>query len=262
LPRSSCCGGAACLRSPSASAGGAQFTLTVNGEAFTNESVVHWAGSPLTTTYINAGQLTAIVPAANIASAGTVQVGVNDPVGGLSNTLSFTIQTGASGLHTFPAGLAFLSTPTDYTGETLSSIFDAGVTLAVWDPALLSYDVSPTPPADHLSQGRGYWCRFTQTTHLIAAGTDTGAGHSTFGIPLAAGWNMVGDPTAHSVPISALMVDQGGGFVPFLSSSLVSPTVWAYDAGSSAYVAASALDPWMGYWVFANQACTLRVPLP
>jgi hypothetical protein len=60
-------------------AGGAQFTLTVNGAAFFSGATVNWNGSPLVTTFVSSSQLTAIVLDTNIASAGTASVTVTNP---------------------------------------------------------------------------------------------------------------------------------------------------------------------------------------
>src|SRR5882724_10922468 len=74
-----------------AMAGGPQFTLTVNGTNYDNTSVVRWNGSNLTTTFVSSTRLTAIVPAANIATAGTAQVTVKNSSGSASNSVTFTI---------------------------------------------------------------------------------------------------------------------------------------------------------------------------
>ena len=82
--------------SPNAAlAGGASFTLVVNGSGFINSSVIKWDGNILTTTYVSTTQLTAIVPATNIAAAGTAAISVftGTPGGGTSNTVPFTIST-------------------------------------------------------------------------------------------------------------------------------------------------------------------------
>lgn len=82
----------------SATAGGSAFTLTVNGSGFINgagsdRSVVHWNGSPRVTTYISGTQLTATIPAGDIATAGTANVTVVNPGpgGGVSDAVQFTI---------------------------------------------------------------------------------------------------------------------------------------------------------------------------
>ena len=59
------------LSPTSATAGGAAFTLTVNGTGFVSTSVVKFNGAAKTTTFVNATQLTAAITAADIATAGT-----------------------------------------------------------------------------------------------------------------------------------------------------------------------------------------------
>lgn len=95
----------------SATAGGGEFLLTVNGDAFRRDSVVNWKGSFVVTTFVSTHQLFAAIPAADIAQPGTMLVSVfNPPEGGTtfvsgaigvistttcggktSNSLSFTI---------------------------------------------------------------------------------------------------------------------------------------------------------------------------
>jgi hypothetical protein len=77
-------------------AGGAGFTLTVNGSGFidgtgSDRSVVHWNGSPRATTFVSSTQLTATIPASDIATAGTANVTVVNPGNLTSNTVTFTI---------------------------------------------------------------------------------------------------------------------------------------------------------------------------
>jgi Pro-kumamolisin, activation domain/Bacterial Ig-like domain (group 3) len=95
------------LSPSSAFAGGAAFTLTVNGSNFLNTAIVQWNGGNRTTTFVSANQLTAAITAADIATVGsaTVQVFIptvefgrasslrpqGGPPGTLSNSLMFTI---------------------------------------------------------------------------------------------------------------------------------------------------------------------------
>lgn len=82
----------------SAKAGGPSFTLTVNGSDFVGGAIVKWGGVALTTTYVSSTQVTASVPAANIATVGTVNVTVLNPTptSGESTPLTFGItQVGA-----------------------------------------------------------------------------------------------------------------------------------------------------------------------
>ena len=80
------------LSPPSATAGAAAFTLTVNGGAFTPTAIVQWNGADLTTTYVSAAQLTATVPAGDVVQPGTAEVTVIIPGGSVSNQFGFTIQ--------------------------------------------------------------------------------------------------------------------------------------------------------------------------
>ena len=85
------------LSPSSATAGGAAFSLTVNGTGFVSTSVVKFNGAARTTTFVNATQLTAAITAADIATAGTATVNVTNPApgGGTSANLSFTIGAAA-----------------------------------------------------------------------------------------------------------------------------------------------------------------------
>jgi len=80
----------------SAVAGGAAFTLTINGTNFVAASQVNFGGAAPTTTFVNSTQLTAAIPAAAIASTGLWAVTVTDPApgGGTSNPMDFTITSG------------------------------------------------------------------------------------------------------------------------------------------------------------------------
>ena len=78
------------LSPASASAGAPAFTLTVNGGNFQPNSQVLWNGSPRTTTYKSAVQLTAQITQADVAAVGTAQVVVANS-DAQSNTVAFTV---------------------------------------------------------------------------------------------------------------------------------------------------------------------------
>lgn len=69
------------LNPDAVTAGGAGFTLTVNGSNFGAKAVVNWNGVAQTanTAYVSGSQLTVAVPAAAIATASTVMVTVTNP---------------------------------------------------------------------------------------------------------------------------------------------------------------------------------------
>jgi hypothetical protein len=75
-------------------AGGAAFTLTVNGSRFINGSTVKWNGVDRTTHFVSATQLTASITDLDIAAAGTATVTVftsDLSYGGTSNAKTLTI---------------------------------------------------------------------------------------------------------------------------------------------------------------------------
>ena len=63
----------------STTAGGTAFTLTVNGSNFGTKATINWNGAVQATTYMSGTELTATIPAALIANAGTVQITVTNP---------------------------------------------------------------------------------------------------------------------------------------------------------------------------------------
>jgi Galactose oxidase-like, Early set domain/IPT/TIG domain/Kelch motif len=74
-----------------AAAGALGFTLTVNGTGFVSGASVRWNGAARATTFVNSAQLTAEIPASDIAPAGTAQVTVVNPGAVASNALQFTV---------------------------------------------------------------------------------------------------------------------------------------------------------------------------
>jgi YVTN family beta-propeller protein len=81
----------------SVAAGGAAFTLTINGTNFVAGSQVNFGGAALTTTFVNSTQLTAAIPATAIAATGLLGVTVTNPApsGGTSSAVNFTVTSSA-----------------------------------------------------------------------------------------------------------------------------------------------------------------------
>lgn len=102
----------------SAFAGDAGFTLTATGTGFVSTSVINFNGTPLTTTYVSGTSLTAAVPAAAIATAGSYPVTVTSPTpgGGTSGSVTFTVN---------PA-----TAPTVTTTSPATAITSSGATLS------------------------------------------------------------------------------------------------------------------------------------
>jgi hypothetical protein len=95
--------------SPStASVGGQGFTITANGQGFTTGALILWNGAALNTTLVSSIQLTAPVPASDLATAGTVHVAVQIPGSAQSGTqnVNNTTTTEISNIVLFTIGAA------------------------------------------------------------------------------------------------------------------------------------------------------------
>ena len=171
--------------------------------------------------------------------------------------------------HTFPAGLQMISSPYDYSSiGDFSALFGLGsvssgstAELVAWNPSLNGYIFYPTPPANMLTPGVGYWVRFPVAAYpqfdgaLVPTATP-------FLLNVSAGWNLIGDPFPAAVPLSSVTITG----TALLASAAVSPTLYRYDTPTGLYVTLSAatdsLQPYAGYWIFANQSAALSVPAP
>lgn len=114
--------------------GGEAFTLTVNGSKFSRNAVVRGNGSDRPTTFVNSSRLTAAIPAADIAAAGTIQITVFNPApgGGLSAALPFVVSAGGTA-PTVPAG-----STVNAAGLTAGSAVAAGSIATVFGSNLAS----------------------------------------------------------------------------------------------------------------------------
>ena len=116
------------LSPSSVAAGGSDLILTVNGSNFVSPcvctlqlepgAVVKWNGTTLATTWISTNQLTATVPAALTASAGSAPVTVVNPGGIVSAVATFTIAGQGSPTQASPAAWWTFDS-TDITGTSV-----------------------------------------------------------------------------------------------------------------------------------------------
>ena len=143
------------LSPSSATAGGAAFTLNVNGTGFVSTSVVKFDGAAKSTTFVNATQLTAAITAADIATAGTATVTVTNPApgGGSSGNLSFTISavsgptlTSIAPSSATAGGAAFTLTLTG-TGFVAGATVNFGSNPAITPSSVTSTQIVATIPA-------------------------------------------------------------------------------------------------------------------
>jgi len=201
--------------------------------------------------------------------------------GGTFKRLDFTGANGLPALHTFPAGLQFVSTPYDYSALGFNGLFGAlntapaGTTsngnrsnVAVYNPLTGAYALDPNAPADTLRLGVGYWVYLKNPTAVTQQGAP--ATGSFVSVALGQGWNQIGvpNPSAAGTPISSLMFANGtGGMISFAQASgpqynLVTRPLYGYAGGGyQALSTSGVLTPWNAYWIYVNAAATLEIPI-
>ncbi|MGI4788028.1 MAG: protease pro-enzyme activation domain-containing protein [Janthinobacterium lividum] len=264
--------------------------------AFTLNPVSTLAGTPVTGTItLNApapvGGL--VITLSSSGTAATVPASVPVPTG--ASTVTFSVATPHAGGvvisasllgatqtapltiaaapgTTFPAGLNMLSSPYDYTGVSLDTLFGyTGVVLANWQTATGAYFETPTAPSDAMHIGRGYWVNLPTAVTFSTIGTPADTTHD-FTIALLPGWNQIGDPFLTTVRLGSVSLgtaaasfDQASTAAPLLVSGLVyryAPKSGT-TAGSYVWVRdTDTLQPGLGYWVYAYSAVTLTIPHP
>jgi IPT/TIG domain len=143
------------LSPTSANPNGPAFTLTVNGSNFAASDVVTWNGTPRTTTFVNASQVTASISMDDISAAGDYAVAVATPglviaspsvnfqVGTVSNSMAVVSSVspsnasqGSSNLEVTVSGSGFVrGAVVKWDGKPLPTAFLSDSELVVVVPA-------------------------------------------------------------------------------------------------------------------------------
>jgi hypothetical protein len=225
----------ASLLPTSASVGGAAFALTVNGSNFVGGSVIKWNGTALTTTFVSSSQITAQVPAGDIASSGTANVTVTNPTpgGGTSGTTTFSIGNGLPTITSLSPTSATVGTAT-FTLTVNGSNFVSG-SVVNWSGAALTTTYSSAtkvtaqvPASDLATTGTA---SITVTNPSPGGGT---SGAASFAVtnPVPTITSLA--PTSASAGGIAFTLTVNG--TNFVSGSVVN---WNGAALTSAYVSAT-----------------------
>ncbi|MGB7958176.1 MAG: type II secretion system protein, partial [Minisyncoccia bacterium] len=124
----------------STSAGGSGFALAVFGTNFVNGSTINWNGVATTTSYVSSSSLSATIPAAAIAAAGTVPITVTNqtPGGGTTGAQNFTINATSSGSsfngYSYERSITVTSNTNIASGTQSNFPMLVSSTLATWEP--------------------------------------------------------------------------------------------------------------------------------
>lgn len=161
------------LSPTSVTMGSATLTLTVTGSGFGADSTVLWNGAARTTTFVSASQLTALIPATDIATPGTAQVSVSNG-GNASSSLPFVIGSPALTLSSpslsFGKVLAGSSVQQTLTLQNSSSIPLSGIALVVSGQNAANFTATTTCGT---SVGVNATCNITITFNPTGAADET-----------------------------------------------------------------------------------------
>lgn len=138
--------------------------------------------------------------------------------------------------------------------------------LFAYSPTLNNYVRYPAAPADTLRLGVGYWALIPgDRTYIHRTGVPA-PGNQPFRITVQPGWNMIGDPSGLPVALTSIQVESlpagATATAPLGSSSLVQMPLYTWNG--SQYVvlgAGDSIQPFVGYWIYANQNANLVVPV-
>jgi uncharacterized protein (TIGR03437 family) len=231
------------LSPASANAGGAAFTLKVNGTGFTSGTVAYWNGSQLQITSVSPTQITAFVPAGLITAPGTFPVMVVANSLG-SSSIGFTVNPTSQSA---PATISSLSPSTVYVGQpsfTLTvngSGFTPGAAVQMNGSQLPttfvnSTQLTATVPASFIMASG------TATITVISGGVPSaGASFVINGIGVHAAFAIVVRPTSTGTVQEGTMVSTQ---VPIVSAGGGSPTVQGTSSCGSLTVEGTGC-PWL-----------------
>ena len=210
---------------------------------------------------VPAGQTLTVSVSAYTATGGAY-AGAKVPVAAVPAGQSETVSAALRPAHTFATGLQMISSPYSYAGlgdfAALFGLSAPSARLIAWNASAAAYVFYPAAPANTLSPGTGYWVSFPAPAYPHFDGALVPA-TAPFSLPLAAGWNLIGDPFPAAVPLSSITAN--GSPIP---ASAVSPTLYSYSTASGQYLSVSAatdaLQPYAGYWIYSAQRATLSIP--
>jgi len=178
---------------------------------------------------------------------------------------------------TYPAGLSMLAIgaqPYETDMAELTGIPPGELQLARWDPTAELYHLysdNPNDPFLRQELGRAFWLRTPYPLLLNIAGAP--APGDFLDVPMAPGWNMIGNGFTEPLPMTHLSVVIGGTEYDLATSNQNRYTVdygWAYDTTASSYRLVSATMPFgstevargRGMFFLSNVSGYLRMQKP
>jgi len=148
----------------SATVGASATTITLTGTNFAANSTADFNGTTLATTYVSATQLTAVIPASDLAASATTTITVvtPEPGGGTSASQTFTVSAATAGIsgHVYVfmqgalsgiPGVTVTLTSTSGGQSTEAAITDRGGYYSFDSLPAGTYQLAETPPSQYLA---------------------------------------------------------------------------------------------------------------
>ena len=143
----------------------------------------------------------------------------------------------------FSAGLAMIALPLVPTNTDMGSLLGIGgpvtIRLATYNPSAnqyVDYATDPTNPLLQQALGRAFWIRTNGPLSVALSGRPAPSGD--YAAPLAAGWNMLGNPFSTDVRFGQSEIVFAGTTEDLLTSKANGHTDshgWAYDSLAGSY---------------------------
>lgn len=252
----------ASLSPTSATAGGSNFTLTVNGSGFVSGATVQWNGSNRTTGFNSGTQLTATILASDITTPGTTNVtvinpspslgasaasafSINNPLPVITSLSPASVTVGGAAFTLTLNGTGFLPVSTVYwNGNSRTTTFVNGTQLTA---AILASDVAATGAAN-----------VTVVNPAPGGGTSTGTafsiGNPTPTISSLSPASVLASATAFTLSVNGSNFVSGASMqwngssvgTVFVSSTQLQANILATAVASAQTVSITAMNPTPG----------------
>ncbi len=240
---------------------------------------------------LNANEMVSwkLVPTGDASGLIPVTVTANFTPGG-SITSTFFVNVPAIETSNYSRGIYLSSFPYTFANADPRVALGLGpnVNLAQFDPTITSgnpYRLAVNGDVT-LNAGEGYWQKFDSTTSVTLRDATKLDQTLTYPISIRQGWNLIGNPFLYGIEWGKCKVVVDGADVSYtveeaIANGVISGNIWSWDSTNPTnpgYQNAANLWPWenpaagtitaeqgirvplqpyQGYWLYANQAATL-----
>lgn len=132
--------------------------------------------------------------------------------------------------------------------------------IARWKPDEARYVSYPGGSWLDLEPGRGLWSKWDAWVTAAFAGEAVSAAQP-FQVSVLQGWNQIGNPYYWSACPWAVFREANKGLVGEYGWAWTG-TAYLLVYGDASFGAQTQLEPWQGYWIWAEKAGTITFPLP